>query len=60
MHRILAESNEREVLMKRMAELVDDFQDQWERKKVVSILDGACDDGRAGRAVERMWARQFL
>ena len=42
--------------MKRMVELVDDF-DQWEKEKVVLILDGACDDGRAGRAVERMWAR---
>ena len=50
--------SEREVLMKRMVELVDDFQDQWEEKMVL-ILDGACDDGRAGRAVERMWARQF-
>ena len=59
MPRILVESNEREVLMKRMAELVDDFQDQWEKKKVVLILDRACDNGRAGRAVERMWARRF-
>ena len=44
--------------MKRMVELVDDF-DQWE-KEVVLTLDGACDDGRAGRAVERVWARRFL
>ena len=42
--------SEREVLMKRMVELVDNFQDQWEEKMVL-ILDGACDDGRAGRAV---------
>ena len=46
--------NEREVLMKRMVELVDEFQDWWEKEKVVLILDGACDDGRAGRVVERV------
>ena len=46
--------SEREVLMKRMVELVDNFQDRWEKEKVVLILDEACDDGRAGRAVERM------
>ena len=27
--------SEREVLMKRMVELVDNFQDQWEKEKVV-------------------------
>ena len=27
---------------------------------MVLILDGACDDGRVGRAVERMWKRRFL
>ena len=26
---------------------------------MVLILDGACDDGRVGRAVERMWKRRF-
>ena len=51
--------SEREVLMKWMVELVNDFQDRWEKEKVVMILDETCDDGRAGRAVERprMWAR---
>ena len=52
--------SEREVLMKRMVELVDNFQDRWEKEKVVLILDEACDDGRAGRAVEKMWARRFF
>ena len=49
--------NEREVLMKHMVGVVDDFPDRCEKEKMVLILDGACDDGRAGRAIERMWAR---
>ena len=51
--------SEREMLMKRIVELVNDFQDRWEKEKVVLILDEACDYRRAGRAIERMWARQF-
>ena len=35
----------------------NDFQDWWEKEKVVLILDRACDDGRASTAVEGMWAR---
>ena len=46
--------------MKRMVEVADDFQDTWKKERVVLILDSACDDGRAGRAIDRMWARQFL
>ena len=41
--------SEREVLMKRMVELVDNFQDRWEKRKVVLILDEACDDGKSRR-----------
>ena len=43
-----------------MEELVDDYQDQWDKEKVTLILDRACNDGRAGRTIERMWAAKIL
>ena len=36
-----------------MEELVDDYQDQWDKEEVALILDEACNDGRAGRGIER-------
>ena len=45
---------EREELEKRMVELVGDYRVRCDMEKVVVILDVACNDGRAGRAVERM------
>ena len=40
--------------MKCMVKLVNDFQDRWEKEKVVLVLDRACDDGRASTAAEGM------
>ena len=52
-------AREREVLVNRMEEIVDGFEERCDEKKVVLVLNGACRDGRAGRALEKMWARRF-
>ena len=44
---------EKEVLEKQMKELVNDYQDQWDKEKVVLILNEACGDGRAGQLSHR-------
>ena len=45
-------------------ELVVDYQDWGHKEKVhvvpAVILDEACNDGRAGRTIERMGARRYL
>ena len=43
-----------------MEELVDDYQDQWDKEKVTLILDRACNDGRAGKPSREAVAAKFL
>ena len=52
-------SDEREVLVNRMEEIVDGFEERCDEEKVVLVLNGACRDGRAGGALEKMLERRF-
>ena len=53
-------TREREVFVRRMEERVDGFDKRGDEEKVMLVLNEACKDGRAGRAVERMWERRFF
>ena len=35
------------------------YHDHWDKGKVALILDEACSDGRAGRALKRMWQKDL-
>ena len=50
----------RERLDKRMEEVVDGFRNWCNKEKVVLVLEEACSDGRAGRAIEKMWVKRFV
>ena len=45
---------EREVLMKRMAELTTMFEERGDEKKMTLVLDEGCRDLKAGKAIEGM------
>ena len=40
-----------------MEEIVDCFEDLRDEEKVMLVLNEACRDGRAGRAIEKMWEK---
>ena len=42
-----------------MGDIVGGFQEMEEKKKCALILDGACKEGRVGRALEKMWNHRF-
>ena len=42
-----------------MGKIVDGFQDGCD-KKLILVMDEAFRDGRADKAIERMWARSFM
>ena len=42
-----------------METIVVGFQDRRNEEKVVIVLDEACTDRRAGRAVEEMWRKRI-
>ena len=50
---------ERDVLMKRMAEVTAGFEEQSDEEKVALALDEGCRDVTAGKAIECMWRKRF-
>ena len=50
---------EREVLMKRMAEVTAGFEERGDEEKVTLVLDEGCRDLKAGKAIECMWRKRF-
>ena len=42
-----------------MEKIVVGFQARSDEEKVAMVLDEACTDRRAGRAVEEMWRKRF-
>ena len=50
---------EREVLMKRMAEVTAGFEERSDEEKVALVLDEGCRDVKAGKAIECMWRKRF-
>ena len=50
---------EREVLMKRIAEVSTGFEERGDKEKVTLVLDEDCRDLKAGKAIERMWRKTF-
>ena len=50
---------EREVLMKRMEEVIAGYEERSDEEKVVLVLNEGCRDLKAGRAIECMWRRRF-
>ena len=51
--------SEREVLMKRMAELTARFEERGDEGKVTLVLDEGCRDLKAGKVNECMWRKRF-
>ena len=49
---------EREVLMKRMAQVTAGFEERSDEEKVALVLDG-CRDVKAGKAIKCMWRKRF-
>jgi len=50
---------EREVLMKRMVEVILGFEERGDEEKVTLMLDEGCRDWKAGKAIECMWVKGF-
>ena len=50
---------EREVLMKRMAEVTPAFEERGDEEKVTLVLDESCKDLKTGKAIECMWRTRF-
>ena len=50
---------EREVLMKRRAEVTAGFEERSDEEKVALVLDEGCKDLKAGKAIECMWRKRF-
>ena len=50
---------EREVLMKRMAEVTAGFEKQGNEEKVTLVLDEGCRDLKAGKGIVCMWRKRF-
>ena len=50
---------EREVLIKRMAEVTAGFKAQIDKEKVALALEEGCRDVNAGKAIECMWRKRF-
>lgn len=49
----------RDVFEKCMEEIVDGFQDGCD-KELILVMDKAFRDGRADKAIERMWTKRFM
>ena len=50
---------EREVLMKRMAEVTPGFEDRGDEEKVTLVLDEGYRVLKARKAIECMWRKRF-
>ena len=50
---------EREVLMKRRAEVTAGFEERSDEEKVALVLDEDCRDLKAEKAIECMWRKRF-
>ena len=50
---------EREVLMKRMAEVTTGFEERGVGEKMTLVLNEGCRDLKAGKAIEGMWRKRF-